>query len=59
MDVKNGIVEAIGNTPLIKLRRASEATGCTILGKAEFMNPWQSVKDRAGRQIILEAEQRG
>jgi cysteine synthase A len=59
MDVKNGIVEAIGNTPLIKLRRASEATGCTILGKAEFMNPGQSVKDRAGRQIILEAEKRG
>jgi cysteine synthase A len=59
MDVKNGIVEAIGNTPLIKLRRASELTGCTILGKAEFMNPGQSVKDRAGRQIILEAEKRG
>jgi cysteine synthase A len=59
MDSKNGIVDAIGNTPLIKLKRASEATGCTILGKAEFMNPGQSVKDRAGRQIILEAEQRG
>ena len=48
MQVRNGIVEAIGNTPLIKLMRASEATGCTILGKAEFMNPGQSVKDRAG-----------
>jgi cysteine synthase A len=59
MQVQNGIVEAIGNTPLIKLRRVSEATGCTILGKAEFMNPGQSVKDRPARQIILEAEKRG
>src|SRR5712691_9668243 len=59
MQICNGIVEAIGNTPLIKLVRASEATGCTILGKAEFMNPGQSVKDRAARQIILEAEKRG
>jgi cysteine synthase A len=59
MQVRDGIVEAIGNTPLIKLKRASEATGCTILGKAEFMNPGQSVKDRAGRQMILEAEKRG
>ncbi len=59
MQVCNGIVEAIGNTPLIKLQRASEATRCTILGKAEFMNPGQSVKDRAARQIILEAEKRG
>src|SRR5215207_24074 len=59
MQVHDGIVEAIGNTPLIKLRRVSEATGCTILGKAEFMNPGQSVKDRAARQIILEAEKRG
>jgi cysteine synthase A len=59
MQTRNGIIEAIGNTPLIKLQRASEATGCTILGKAEFMNPGQSVKDRAGRQMILEAEKRG
>jgi len=59
MQICDGIVEAIGNTPLIKLRRASEATGCTILGKAEFMNPGQSVKDRAARQMILEAEARG
>ncbi|MFL4999586.1 MAG: pyridoxal-phosphate dependent enzyme, partial [Xanthobacteraceae bacterium] len=59
MQICDGIVEAIGNTPLIKLERASEATGCTILGKAEFMNPGQSVKDRAARQIILEAEKRG
>jgi len=50
---------AIGNTPLIKLRRASEETGCTILGKAEFMNPGGSVKDRAGLAIILDAEKRG
>src|SRR5215813_14269107 len=59
MQVQNGIIDAIGNTPLIKLRRVSEATGCTILGKAEFMNPGQSVKDRAARQMILEAEERG
>ncbi len=59
MQTRNGIVEAIGNTPLIKLRRASETTGCTILGKAEFMNPGQSVKDRPALQIILEAEKRG
>jgi cysteine synthase A len=59
MPVRNGIVEAIGHTPLIKLVRASEATGCTILGKAEFMNPGQSVKDRPARQMILEAERRG
>src|SRR3984893_8808422 len=59
MNIRNGIIEAIGHTPLIKLKRASEETGCTILGKAEFMNPGQSVKDRAARQIILEAERRG
>ena len=59
MQVRDGIVDAIGNTPLIKLERASAATGCTILGKAEFMNPGGSVKDRAGRQMILEAEARG
>ncbi len=50
---------AIGHTPLIRLRRASEATGCTILGKAEFMNPGGSVKDRAGLAIIADAEARG
>src|SRR3954447_14646203 len=59
MKINHDVVEAIGNTPLIKLKRASEQTGCTILGKAEFMNPGQSVKDRAGRQMILEAEKRG
>jgi cysteine synthase A len=57
--VANGVVAAIGHTPLIKLRRASKETGCTILGKAEFMNPGQSVKDRAGLYMILEAEKRG
>jgi cysteine synthase A len=56
---QNDLAEAIGNTPLIKLRRASEATGCTILGKAEFMNPGGSVKDRAGLYIIRDAEERG
>jgi len=59
MQIRDGVVEAIGNTPLIKLEGPSAATGCTILGKAEFMNPGGSVKDRAGRQMILEAEQRG
>src|SRR3954469_12480545 len=59
MNINHDVVEAIGNTPLIKLVRASEETGCTILGKAEFMNPGQSVKDRAGRQMIIEAEKRG
>jgi cysteine synthase len=59
MNINHDVVEAIGNTPLIKLTQASEATGCTILGKAEFMNPGQSVKDRAGKWMILEAEKRG
>jgi cysteine synthase A len=59
MQIRDGIIEAIGHTPLIKLERASQATGCIILGKAEFMNPGGSVKDRAGRQMILEAEARG
>jgi cysteine synthase A len=53
------VVEAIGDTPLIRLRRASEATGCEILGKAEFLNPGQSVKDRAALYIIRDAERRG
>jgi cysteine synthase A len=59
MSVRNDVIEAIGNTPLIALNRASAATGCTILGKAEFMNPGESVKDRAARQMILGAEHRG
>ncbi len=57
--IADGLLAAIGNTPLIRLRRASEATGCEILGKAEFMNPGGSVKDRAGLAIILDAESRG
>ena len=52
MQFSDGIIELIGNTPLIKLQRASAVTGCTILGKAEFMNPGQSVKDRAALFII-------
>jgi cysteine synthase A len=59
MQVCDGIVDAIGNTPLIRLKRASEATGCAILGKAEFMNPGQSVKDRAALFIIQDAVRRG
>lgn len=59
MDIRNDLVEAVGNTPLIKLKRASEETGCTILGKAEFLNPGQSVKDRAALYIIQDAVARG
>jgi len=59
MTIHPDVVAAIGNTPLIKLRQASEATGCTILGKAEFMNPGQSVKDRAALFIIRDAVARG
>ena len=57
--VRDGLVGAIGNTPLIRLRGPSEATGCDILGKAEFLNPGGSVKDRAGLYLIVDAEQRG
>src|SRR5437868_3167692 len=59
MDIKPDVLAAIGNTPLIRLRRASERTGCTILGKAEFLNPGQSVKDRAALSIVKDAEKRG
>jgi cysteine synthase len=59
MPVSDGVAAAVGNTPLIKLVRASEATGCTILGKAEFMNPGQSVKDRAALFIIEDAIKSG
>src|SRR5277367_5714114 len=59
MDIRDGFIGAIGNTPLIRLRRASEETGCTILGKAEFLNPGGSVKDRAALFIIKDAEERG
>ena len=59
MDIKPDVIAAIGNTPLIKLKRASELTGCAILGKAEFMNPGQSVKDRAALFIIKDAIAKG
>lgn len=57
--MQSSVLEAIGNTPLIRLKRASEETGCEIYGKAEFMNPGQSVKDRAALFIIRDAEKRG
>src|SRR3954469_10898721 len=59
MDIREGFIDTIGNTPLIKLRKVSEETGCTILGKAEFLNPGGSVKDRAALYIIKDAEERG
>ena len=59
MDIRDGFSEAVGNTPLIKLQRLSQQTGCTILGKAEFLNPGGSVKDRAALYMILDAEERG
>jgi cysteine synthase len=59
MNVRDGFVGSIGNTPLIRLRGASEATGCNVLGKAEFLNPGGSVKDRAALYMILDAEKRG
>jgi cysteine synthase A len=59
MNTRDGFVDAVGNTPLIKLQKASEQTGCTILGKAEFLNPGGSVKDRAAKYIVLDAEKRG
>ncbi|AQZ51853.1 cysteine synthase A [Martelella mediterranea] len=59
MTTHSSVIDLIGNTPLVKLRAASEATGCTILGKAEFLNPGQSVKDRAALYIIRDAERRG
>ena len=59
MDIRDSVLAAIGNTPLIKLRRASDETGCTILGKAEFMNPGHSVKDRAALGIVTDAIDKG
>ncbi len=59
MDIKHGFVATVGNTPLIRLNSVSEATGCDILGKAEFLNPGGSVKDRAALYIIKDAEERG
>jgi cysteine synthase A len=58
MDFRQGFIDTIGNTPLIKLKKASELTGCTILGKAEFLNPGGSVKDRAALAIITDAEKK-
>ena len=58
MTIARNVLEAIGSTPLIRLNRASEATGCEILGKAEFMNPGASVKDRAALYIVRDAERR-
>ena len=58
-DIRDGLTGTIGNTPLVRLRRASEATGCEILGKAEFTNPGGSIKDRAALAIVLDAERRG
>lgn len=59
MDIRDGFVKTVGHTPLIRLRRASEETGCEILGKAEFLNPGGSVKDRAALFIVLDAEAHG
>ncbi|MGZ5906360.1 MAG: pyridoxal-phosphate dependent enzyme, partial [Reyranella sp.] len=59
MDVRSGFIDSIGNTPLIKLIAASKATGCDIYGKAEFLNPGGSVKDRAALAMIQDAEKRG
>jgi len=59
MDIRDGFLETIGRTPLIRLHRVSEETGCEIYGKAEFLNPGQSVKDRAAKGIILDAEAKG
>ena len=59
MNILSSVIDAIGNTPLIRLKRASQETGCEILGKAEFLNPGQSVKDRAALGIIRDAEAKG
>src|SRR6202046_3687254 len=59
MSIRNGFTDTIGNTPLIRLRLAREETCCTILGKAEFLNPGGSVKDRAALYIVKDAEERG
>src|SRR6201985_338040 len=59
MSISDGFAGSVGNTPLIRLGRVSEETGCEILGKAEFMNPGGSVKDRAARALVLDAEERG
>ena len=58
-NIRNNFIDSIGNTPLIKLKAASEITGCNIYGKAEFLNPGGSVKDRAAWAIIEDAENKG
>src|SRR6185369_14739903 len=59
MEIRKGFIDTIGNTPLMRLHRASEMTGCEILGKAEFLNPGGSVKDRAALFVVKDAEERG
>ena len=59
MDIRDGLIGSIGNTPLLHLKRLSDLSGCTILGKAEFMNPGGSIKDRAALAIIQDAEAKG
>ena len=59
MQIRDGFIGSIGETPLIRLHRASEETGCEILGKAEFLNPGGSVKDRAALAIVEDAERKG
>jgi cysteine synthase A len=59
MKPMNGFVDAVGNTPLIRLNRLSEETGCNIMGKAEFMEPGGSVKDRAALYVVKDAEEKG
>jgi cysteine synthase A len=59
MDIRDGFSDSVGNTPLIRLKKSSELTGCEILGKAEFLNPGGSVKDRAALYMILDAERKG
>ncbi len=59
MDIRAGFIDLVGNTPLVRLKRVSEATGCEILGKCEFLNPGGSVKDRAALAIITDAEDKG
>ena len=57
-NIKNSFIDSIGNTPLIKLKAASEITGCNIYGKAEFLNPGGSVKDRAALSLIKDAQEK-
>ena len=59
MEIRNGFVGSVGHTPLIRLKKASERTGCEILGKAEFLNPGGSIKDRAALAIVMDAEKKG